>query len=296
VTDTELEIIRGLLQSGRMVVPVDIDPETGEQLDDDGCGDGRGVTDEHGNVVEVYQAGIRRKKSLRRAKLFGGGATMTLAALIGLGRTNQSLQDIFTEAMDLLHAHDIDFGAHIDGHAKDPDGGCGAIDRAPMILINTQKYREQIRQTVLSLNKTFNATELDEVLDNYASYVTKMPSEQYSGRLVLNRIRDDGRVVKLLLREHHEMFIVLNTIPGYTIDQKMIRDESHESIQAFVVDTWRGRDIAKRLFAEDGDRTVRLAYLSQLSLHARNRCNPHCWRSARLPRRKLIGYTSDLAV
>ncbi len=264
VPEQELEKVASLLLSGDVLVSIDTDKLTGEALDDDGCGDGRGITNEQGEIVEVMQGDKILKKSLNRAKVFGGGATMALSTLIATNQAEKPLQDMFSQAMKVMDDAEIDYGAHSDEHAGGDKSGCGAIDNAPKILQNAVKYRDSIYSTILSLDDEIDAQMLDEVLDSFASYADTHLGAEYSGKEVLDGIKKEEKVVKKLTSNHHEMYIALNDVAGYTVNQHAIRDATEEKVQVFAVDTWRIKEIANRLYESEDKELGQKAVLGEM--------------------------------
>lgn len=260
----ELDKVIEILASPDVLAVIDTDKLTGEALDDDGCGDGRGITNQAGEIVEVMQGDTVLKKSLNRAKVFGGGATMALSTLIATNHADGSLQELFTEAMTAMEEAEIDYGAHSDEHAHGDKSGCGAIDNAPKILQNSVKYRDAIYATILSLDDAIDAHAVDEVLDSFASYTEAHGNSQYSGKQVLDDIKSEEKVVKKLVSDHYEMYIVLNEVEGYTINQHSVRNATEERVQVFAVDMWRLQDIASRLYDGADEETKQKAVLGEL--------------------------------
>jgi hypothetical protein len=241
--------------SGEILVPIDKNND-GRELEDDGCGDGREAT-------HVFRLHETFKRSLNRAKVFGGSVTMAAACLIGVGRAkDESLDDVFGSAVGILQDNDMDFGAHTDEHASGENCGCGAIDHAPEAILAALKYEEPIRSVIDALGA--DTEQLDEVYGNFRGYVQEMPHKAaYSGRKVMDRIINAGKVVKKLGGDHRERRIILNTVRGYTVNQRLIREATGGRAQAFAVDIWRLEDIATNLFSEDTTHQSQ-AYLSEL--------------------------------
>ncbi len=241
--------------SGEILVPVDKDDQ-GNFIEDDGCGDGR-------EVAETFSAKRRFKRSLNRSKVFGGSAAMASASLIGTGQAKQQpLSEVFADAVNVLEARQIDFGAHIDEKASGENCGCGAIDKAPEAILAALKYEEPIRNVIEALGT--DTEQLDTVYENLRAYVGEMPEQTpYSGRKVMERIVGAGKVIKKLGGEHRERRIILNTVREHTVNQGLIRQETGGRAQAFAVDIWRLGDIADRLFPEEPERRDQ-AYLSEL--------------------------------
>ncbi len=239
-----------------ILVPVD-KTDDGQKLEDDGCSDGRKAT-------LVFTAKEVFKRSLNRAKVFGGAVAMTAATLIGLGKAHgKSLNMVFEKAKDTLVEKGINFGGHTDEHAHGEDSGCGAIDRAPEAMVASLKYEGPIRGVISVLED--DTTGLDEVFANFRRYVSSDTSTQpaYSGRKVMDGIVAAGKVVKKLGGEHRERRIILNKVRDHTVNQKLIRLVTGERAQVFAVDIWRLEDIAIKSYP-DQPAIQRKALLSEL--------------------------------
>lgn len=244
--DVSPELVRAterVIQSDQILVDVDRD-ENGELIDDDGCGDGRGVK-------EVWEGLQRRFKSLNRAKVFGGGVVMSAADEIGSGRAiGETLIDTFKIAVADLKSVGLDFGGHTDDHAHGVNCGCGAIDKAPEVIDNVVKYESNIRDSLRSLIP--DDTGLDEIFANYKAFRGSRPTdEEFSGAEVMGMIQGEEKVTKQLEGDHKEWFIILNTVPGKTVNQDIIRQVSQGKLQAFAVDVWRLQEIAEKLHPGD---------------------------------------------
>lgn len=256
--DDEPEVLARVdetIQSNEILVPISRDKE-GRILEDDGCGDGR----EAGLIFRLQEI---FKKNLNRAKVFGGASVMTMASLIGIGAAkSKSLNEVFNDAIDALTDKDVDFGAHTDEHASGENCGCGAIDHSPEAVKAAVDYEDRIREVIEGLG--VDTTELDDVYENFRAYATELPGQPtFSGRRVMDRIIQAGKVVKRLTGHHRERRIILNTVRGYTVNQKLIREATRGRAQAFAVDIWRLEDIAGKLFEGDAKRRSQ-AYLSEL--------------------------------
>lgn len=242
-----------------ILVAIDAEDD-GSPLEDDGCGDGRGVG-------RIFGGGKKFKRSLNRAKVFGGAAAMAAAARIGLGEAEgRPLNKVFDDSIDELNEKHIDFGAHTADHIKAGrealDSGCGAIDGAPEVVRAAVKFEQAIRGVIKSLH--IDDEGLDDVFANYRRYDEQLPALQpYSGKQVMDRIVGAGNVVKELVGGHKERRIVINAVRGYTVDQGLIRARTGDKAQVFAFDSWRLEDIAARLQPEDS-RAQHKALLSEL--------------------------------
>jgi len=250
-----LALVRETINSPAILVAIDKDDD-GNSIDDDGCGDGRGV-------VTVFSADRIYKRSLHRSKVFGGSATMAAAIKIGTGEAStQPLNEVFEHSVETLLRHGIDFGAHTDEHAAGDNCGCGAIDRAQEIIYATVKYEKAIRAVIGVLG--VDQTGIKEVYANFRAYTETIARHpDYSGRQVADKIIDEGKIVKLLGGAHKERGIILNQMRNYTVNQKLIREVTNDQAQVFAVDVWRLTDIAAGL--SDGDQAKQNeALLSEL--------------------------------
>jgi hypothetical protein len=242
-----------------LLVPIDTD-DSGEPIKDDGCGDGRGV-------LTIFSYDETFHKSLNRPKVFGGSSVMAVACVIGLGEAgNLALNPLFERVIKTLDEKNINFGAHTDEHAYGKNCGCGAIDRADEVLFAIPKYEFPIRGVVTMLSTSLELPALNEVYQNFRSYVDTLAQQpEYSGKQVMDTILENNRtrVVKQLGDEHKECRIVLNTVRGYTVNQKLIRDVTGNEAQIFAVDVWRMQDIASSLYPDQPELQAK-AFLSEL--------------------------------
>ena len=252
-----LQNVEDAIHSDKILVA--IGEEDGSLIDDDGCSDGR----VWGKVFKKVGDNVEHlKRSLNRYKVFGGGATMAIAADIGAGETKGlTLKNAFRKGIESLKSVGLPFGAHTDSHARDENCGCGAIDKAPANIQNTVTYRSEIETAIGLL--TPDTEGLDEVLDNYAAYAGEIADQSYAGREVMDTIIDNGKIVKELDGPHLEVAIVISTVEGFTVNQDHIRDISDGKAQVFAVDVPRLTQIAEKLHKNDPARQ-RQAFLSML--------------------------------
>lgn len=241
----------------RLLVPIsEVD---GRPIEDDGCGDGRKA----GRLFKGHAKELKR--SLHRAKVFGGGMVMAAAALIGRGKKSQEtdLYDIFQAGQDLLDEHQLDYGAHTDNHASGDKSGCGAIDNAPKILQKATEFKDQIAATIGVLTDDKHQPEvLTDVQSNFTAMAERIKNKPYSGKRVMDKVREKDKVVKELEGDHRETHIIINTVAGTTVDQDFVRTLTDDAAQAFVVDEWRLRELSQELYSSEADQET--AYISML--------------------------------
>ena len=256
----DIETIKQLeeaLESRELIVPIGADGE-GNKVEDDGCGDGRPVSKVFRGLHKLLE------RSLHRAKVFGGGLAMTASTKIGMGKAKgRALQSLFSDTKDELEAKGLDYGAHTDSQANGENCGCGAIDKAPGIIQNATFFRDQIASVVDVLTAGKHEHEyLATVQDSFAEYADEIQGQPYSGKQVANEILDKDKIVKELEGDHKETHIVINTIPGTTVDQEFIRVQTDGHAQVFAVDEWRLRELSVSLHKNPEDQEK--AYLSML--------------------------------
>lgn len=250
-----LQKAEAIITSADVLVPVDTD-KSGQQIDDDGCGDGR-------RSGRIFHGTVEKFKSLHRPKVFGGGVAMATASLIGQGKAfGSTLQESFSSGISTLKDKLIDFGGHTDTHAHGDNCGCGAIDKAPNVVANVVKYREQITSSLGALN--VDVGPLDAVLGNFAKYASEIQDQPYSGKNVMGEIVNNGKIVKELADDHLEMYVILNEVEGFTVDQEKIREVTEGKAQAFVVDVWRLRQIAARIHDGKDAEAENQSFISEL--------------------------------
>lgn len=263
LTPEVMEAVDDEIRNGEILVPIDRDDD-GQLITDDGYGDGRGVN-------MVMRGSDILKKSLHRAKVFGGGLTMGVAARIGLGKAKNRLKEEYSQEADEFKHHGIDYGAHIDENFGEKDSGCGAIDKAPLNIANAIKYREQIEQTVEAVSgHVFGGLDedmkgvLSGVFDNYERYHDEQPNDDHAGSEIIDVAAEDKKVVKELDSKegHREVAILLNFVENMTVNQQLIREKTKNIAQVFGVDVPRLFKIANRRYENDEDRKA--AFVSML--------------------------------
>lgn len=248
-----------VITSSLILANVDTDKD-GNQLSDDGCGDGRGVN-------KTFTKDSEFMRSLNRAKVFGGGAVMTGAVRIGTGKARgRTLQQTMQDSIEDLAEKGIDFGGHTDNHAHDELCGCGAIDKAPIIVETAVRFAAGIENTIEALD--VDTQHLAGVMENYRAYAQSIRGQEYSGRKTMDGIIDSGKIVKELADDHKETRILLNFVEGKTIDQEYVREMTDGRAQVFGVDVWRMQQIASELNMNDSGTVDKAAaekaFLSEL--------------------------------
>lgn len=246
--------------------------EVDHEANDDGCGDGRPVKRIF-RVIDSLTGKVKEySKSLRRAKLFGGGLIASSSmwrAVEGEPVREQTVMGDRAFLSQQLRDRQVSYGAHTDNHAHGEKCGCGAIDRYDEITRNAVRFREQITGTLRVLygaEFSDNQSSVDDVFSVYAT-LNDAYFDGATGRKTMDFIEQDGVIVKELADGHLEDMVVLNDIEGTTLDQEKLREKLSEkdlspNIQAFVVDVWRGRMYAELVAAIAAERGIdrELAY------------------------------------
>lgn len=230
------------IASPAILVDVSTD-DTGHMVDDDGCGDGR-------NTKIVMRGKELLRRSLNRAKVFGGGSTMAMADLVGSGGAEDTLLGTFHKSIDLLASHMINFGAHTADSVSSSDKcGCGAIDEAYTSIERAVAYRAKIKSQFVALGVSTNG--LDAVFDNFDKSAKQFSGQTYRGREVMDLIIERGKIVKQLGGVHVEARVILNFIKGKTIAQAKMHEVSDGKVDVFGVDVWRMQELADLLHPND---------------------------------------------
>lgn len=244
--------IEEAIHSPRVLHRVDVGKD-GQPLDDDGCGDGRGV-------AQVFKGTVEKSASWSRAKVFGGAPTMVMAAEVAQEAGKSSLEETYESAIALLEANNIGYGGHTDEHAHGDNCGCGAIDKSPQVFAAIGKYETEIVSTAMAIldadeleeqDQQALRNELADVTATMAGYGHQIADKSYSGSKVMDDLIREGKetVVKKLRGDHNEMYILLNTVTDYTTDQAFIREVSGDQAQVFAVDVWRLQSITERTYS-----------------------------------------------
>lgn len=239
-----------------ILVPVHLN-EHGEPTEGDGCPDGRKHKKIFKGLFEVF-------RSLTRPKVFGGGATMVTSTLIGMGdASGKSIKEVFSASIHKLKKNDVGFGAHTDDHSEESKSGCGAIDNAPAIIRNVVKFREQITSTIEN-ELGVDSTGLSVVLDNFEGFAENIEDQLHAGVEVVDEIKEADKVVKELEGPHLEMYIVLNYVEDYTVNQEIVRQLSDGKAQVFGVDVWRLWKLVQKAHPDRSAEDQHKAFLSEL--------------------------------
>lgn len=243
------------------------DPNVFKQVEatDDGCGDGRPWS----KIVQMVASENGEKKihffktSQLRAKVFGGGlvaASSMWRVLQGVPESGETIKADRQFVASEFAKREFSHGAHSDDHAEGDKCGCGAIDNYPLITANALKYRAQVMSTL----EVLYAEDFDEnkaaIESAFGVYEALAGSADYfndaNGKDAMQQLLEAGAVVKELSGNHVEETIVINDVPGTTLDQRYFTEQVKNAcieeikpqvIQAFSVDVWRGKEIAKEV-------------------------------------------------
>lgn len=233
---------------------------------DSGCGDGRPVQSVWVKLKSKMggkKFGLESDQSKLRPKLFGGDfATMysILAVATERGRSAKTTQEMDDYAIEIFNQMGWVSGTHNDDHGDGPDDlhGCGAIDNRPRIVANSVKFNDQI-QTIAQSNFGVSKDALSAVQQVFNSRLEGDYFTGYDGAGVQERLEQscDNVVRKVLVGDHQEAFVVINTRKGTTFDQASLRQtlvskygEDEKLPQVFVVDIWQAESMIDQLIAK----------------------------------------------
>ena len=250
-----------IINSPAIISRVDANSE-GLLFDDDGCADGR-------KTKKIFHGVVEKTVSKIRQKVFGGGVAMATAYEIGSGQSSGvPLQSVFSNGISALKRVGLNFGAHtadrVAAGREDFDSGCGAIDKAPEAIIAIGAHEDK----VYSVLGVFGISheEAQPVIENFKAYALASYGQDYSGRSVVERIMEEGKVVKQLEGTHVEFALVIMDIEDCTVNQAAVREATNGKLDVFATDLPRLRKIAKQLTIESTDPTAeRTAFISELT-------------------------------
>lgn len=230
------------------------------QFDDDGCGDGRPWSRVEQIVTENGETKLRIfSESRRRAKVFGGGlvvASSMFRAIKGVPDGEATVGQDRAYMAARFQERDFHHGAHTDDHAEGESCGCGAINNYQAVTGDAIRYREGITNALHAVYGDEFGSNQSSIEHVFVLYEYLAQNQQYfvdgNGEQSMQQIKNTGAVVKVLSGKHVEETIVINEVSGTTLDQPYFTQEvknacveKPQTIQAFSVDAWRGRDIAQ---------------------------------------------------
>lgn len=249
-----------------------------EDANDDGCGDGR-PTARIFRLIETAAGSVKTyfNTSRKRAKVFGGGlvtASGMWRSVAGPPNKGETILGDRRFIAEELRKHGIEFGAHTDSSAVGDISGCGAIDNYADIMQHVVRYETQIADVLRAMYREEYQENEASITTVLARYRAMSEYQQYfsndSGVDTIDLILKSGAVIKELVNNHQEVFIILNDVDGTTFDQSLFNEQLKragvsDTIQAFVVDTWRGRMYANAIA------TIAREYLSGSDLDSAQR-------------------------
>jgi hypothetical protein len=112
------------------------------------------------------------------------------------------------------------------------------------------------------INDTESDATFETIIANNAAMCEANEGRPFSGRRVMETIKNAGKVIKHLIEGHNERRIVLNTVEGYTVNQQIVRDATGERVQIFATDMWRLRQISESLYTDPAEQ--RKAFISMV--------------------------------
>lgn len=225
---------------------------------DPACMDGRSTEKiykkENDQLVEF-------NKSKLRPKVVGGGQITVMAGQIAVGTVEASISAQLELAAGFLENNNLPHGAHTGQAENASDSGCGAIDRLPAIITTISMYPDFIKSILkIMMDEKYNGLKVEEVFDNYKKALGTIDPETYKGASVFKKIENSGLVVKALGGKHNEIMIVINCIKNTTLDQAALNELTNNEAQAFSIDEWKFRELAKKIADGNNDEELK-AYI-----------------------------------
>ena len=162
---------------------------------------------------------------------------------------------------DLLEGMGLETGGHIDDQATDESTGCGSLDKVPEILqrITLPEAQEQVRGLLqLLLGESYERETADAVVGRLVSlqgkkneYFDRDPKTgnlRYRQEAIDAIKRKNPEGVEKLVGDHHEVGLVINTMPETTFDRDRFSADHDHKLQLFNFDFWRTLEVAEKLF------------------------------------------------
>lgn len=240
----------------------------------DRCGDGRAtiLLPENLGPTERLSMLDELKSQPLGPQLFGGtfGEALPFRLATNTPRGSLSAYDDFVNLVEALREKDVDFvpGSHTDEQSSDSIIGCGKKDKHSQIMSKMANFglrpalEQQAGMLVADIvdGDTFKETfrraiaDIDELNlpDAKPKYLGTGSDEQQFKHKVLQAVTDiDSEAAPEVKGPHKEAFIVINFIPGQTLNNNYFVNSVENKVQAFNVDFWRVVERAEILFADD---------------------------------------------
>lgn len=188
------------------------------------------------------------------AQLPGGTPGAALAYRLGLVGDNLDI-GTFTDDAHLMLERSLALG-FMPGDHRDTHGhgiGCGALDKmdaALAAMLAPELIADHKRLVSTLLGDSFSNELYMQVLG--AGVVLEGRIEEYMQQREksIEELEVSLRhPVSMLVGDHHECFVLINTAPGTTFATKRFSDD-FKGVQAFNYDVWRTLEFAERLFAD----------------------------------------------
>lgn len=188
------------------------------------------------------------------AQLPGGTPGAGLAYRLGIIRDHLELGNFCDDAQYMLNAYEkagITPGDHRDTHGHGV--GCGAIDKmdaALAALVSPELVADHERLTRLLLGGQFDEDQYLHVM-GAAVMVEGRADEYFKNRDKSIPVLEDRlhHTVPVLRGDHHECFVIVNTVSGTTFDNKRFAEE-FAGMQAFNYDVWQTLEGSHAIFGE----------------------------------------------
>jgi hypothetical protein len=164
----------------------------------------------------------------------------------------------------------IGSGGHIDDNQTGSNTGCGAVDNINLILDRLQRpeHQEQLRGLAqLILREAYDSRGvinevigrilyLDALKPTYMPKANNDPSGEFLyKKTVMKTLKTAAKraeeVVPSLTGPHNEVAVVMNLVPGLTLDNDRFSHDHNNEIQLFGWDVWHMYEEARRLYVYD---------------------------------------------
>jgi len=174
----------------------------------------------------------------------------------GNGSTIDQYKHLLTSLKESGHP----IGGHTAVDLRGAPSGCGANDKLSAIYAYIGQNAEALRGLVESYGYSISDDDQSLIIGNAVAR-----SEFSSGDELLKALKTEGGRVDELTGEHMEIILIINRLPGTTLNRDAVRAEFGDNYQAFNVDVWSfeagARAISEETASEDEIRQKCIAML-----------------------------------
>lgn len=212
------------------------------------------------------------KSSKRGPKVPGGTTVAAETRTVVENPEGQDGRTILDELENMVGSYEeskILFGAHIDNHASGEITGCGAVDKAIMILAKSTSVEanRQLRILVMTMlgRVNYSSDRFDlmagrtiSLLASKDEYFLKDPENgefkyRQATMELLRESSPESSPVEELQGKHNEVGLVVNFVKGTTFYRDEFSRDNNDELQLFNYDFWRTEEVAYALYPDSDE-------------------------------------------